>query len=111
MLTEQFDLVPHDDAFVSQALSEPETKRAYDELAAEYSELSTELQTRREAELAMTTEEMHMARLNGESQSDRNVFVVWCKMELSQQKMMTLIALDLRSACDHRRYSVHALLA
>ena len=56
MPTEQFDPVPHDDAFVSQALSDPETKGSYDELAAEYSEFSTELQTRREAELAMTTE-------------------------------------------------------
>ena len=70
MPTEQFDPVPHDEAFVSQVLSEPETKRAYDELAEEYSELSTELQIRREAELAMTTEQMRMARLNGESQSD-----------------------------------------
>jgi ribosome-binding protein aMBF1 (putative translation factor) len=51
MLNEQFNPVAHDAAFVAQLLSDPETKRAYDELDEEYAALNAVLKARREAGL------------------------------------------------------------
>ena len=44
---EKFNPVDHDGAFVAQLLSDPEAKRAYDELEDEYAALNAELRTRR----------------------------------------------------------------
>ena len=51
MPNEKFSPVAHDDAFIAQMLSDPETKRAYDELEEEYSALNAVLRARREAGL------------------------------------------------------------
>ncbi len=72
-MREKFNPVAHDNAFVAQMLSDPETKRAYGELEDEYAALNAVLRAEREAGLkmtAMTLEEMRAARERGESQSD-----------------------------------------
>jgi hypothetical protein len=51
MQNEKFNPVAHDDAFVAQMLSDPETKHAYDELEDEYAALNAVLCARREAGL------------------------------------------------------------
>lgn len=54
MQNEKFNPVAHDDAFVAQMLSDPETKRAYDELEDEYAALNAVLRARREAGLTQS---------------------------------------------------------
>ena len=51
MQNKRFNPVAHDKAFVAKLLSDPETKRAYDELEEEYAALSAVLRARREAGL------------------------------------------------------------
>lgn len=54
MPNERFNPVAHDEAFVAQVLSDPETKQAYDELEEEYAALSAVLRARREAGLTQS---------------------------------------------------------
>ena len=54
MQNERFNPVAHDDAFFAQMLSDPETKRAYDELEDEYAALNVVLRARREAGLTQS---------------------------------------------------------
>lgn len=51
MQNKRFNPVAHDKAFVAKLLSDPETKRVYDELEEEYAALSAVLRARREAGL------------------------------------------------------------
>lgn len=51
MQNERFNPVAHDDAFIAQMLSNPETKSAYDELEEEYAALNAVLRARRDAGL------------------------------------------------------------
>lgn len=51
MLNEKFSPVAHDSAFVASVLSDPETRRAYDELDEEYAALNAVLSARRDAGL------------------------------------------------------------
>lgn len=54
MTNERFNPVTHDEAFVAQVLSDPETKHAYDELEEEYAALNAVLRARREAGLTQS---------------------------------------------------------
>lgn len=54
MPNERFNPVAHDDAFVSQMLSDVETKHAYDELEEEYAALNAVLRARRDAGLTQS---------------------------------------------------------
>lgn len=54
MPNERFNPVAHDEAFVAQMLSDPETKQAYDGLEEEYVALNAVLRARREAGLTQS---------------------------------------------------------
>lgn len=54
MQNEKFNPVAHDGAFVAQMLSDPEAKRAYDELEDEYAALNAVLCARRDAGLTQS---------------------------------------------------------
>jgi ribosome-binding protein aMBF1 (putative translation factor) len=54
MQNEKFNPVAHDNAFVAQMLSDPETKHAYDALEDEYAALNAVLRARREAGLTQS---------------------------------------------------------